>query len=227
MIVRNVEDFKKTIEMLVPGDYSLGVHGITGDSESYTDVASGIMKNGLKINGWGGILSNTEMYSELNNITDRQMRKIYDYCFQLDNNDQCVNVLVAVPKVIQDTSSKEYFLGHYNYSSTYQKGDDKSGAHLPFTMYTEDIGYVPKEFIVGYYYSTADGDVTFFLPNKDFMGIKSEKEKKEYFEKLLNNGLNNHALEVVPGSDLSQFGESEYIRQYQEYVDSIKQEKGL
>lgn len=229
MTINNIDELSDTLNFLIPSDYSIGIHGVTGNAPSYLEVADKIMTDGLEFKGWGGLLSNVTMNNQLSQFIDDDYRRIYDYCFSLDEKNTCVNMIVAVPSVMYDSDKNEYFLGHYNYSDMHQKGDGASGAFLPMTMFTEDIGYLPEQFIVGYQSFNSDSESSNFIPNLDFIGFKTEEEQAQFFDQLLKAGLDKYAYKTEVGQKLERIVNvetaSEYIKQLLEYYKSKENAK--
>ena len=231
MKIKDVNEFKETLKLMVPTDYSLGIHGITGNND-YEEIARLIVKDGLKFSGWGGVLSSVAMYPQLKDISDDALNKIFNYSYSINDNEQCVNVLVALPNKFNDAFGNEYFLGHYNECNEgYAKGVDKAGGNLPITKFTEKIRTLPKEFIVGYNVGRANSREFTFIPNPDFIGLKKEEDKQVFFETLLAQGLKDCAYTTTeaemminhPLFEKFKNGENEYWKQYQEYLKSKKE----
>ena len=182
-----------TLEEIIPSDYSIGIHGISG--ENPLEKAKQILENGIKINGWGGILSTAQMHSVLSLLSPEERKSIKEYRYSFDSNGNWANIIVAVPetiKIIDDT----YFLGHYNNCShSFQKGDDKSGAYLPVTKYTAAIGMVPKEFIVGIAYGNLNSGAINFIPNSEFIAKKTLEDQLLLIEQMKAAGVSIFTIE--------------------------------
>lgn len=182
----NKDEFLNYFERL-PEDYSIGIHGITGDSPNYLEVVNSILDNGLRLskNGWGGLLSSIQMYGQKCNMTGYELNRLVNYFYGcVDNDDRIVNVIFGFPEVMNDLNGNTYFLGHYNQVAGYAKGHDKGGDNNPLTKMTEKEKCVSKEFIVGYYVGKYDTDNFEFFANPNFIGLKSKYEQDEFFESI-------------------------------------------
>lgn len=209
----------------IPGDYSIGIHGITGDGD-YIEKAEKIMQEGLRNNGWGGILSNVQMFGQKKKMTNNDLKGLVRYFFgQLDHNNKYANIVVAIPDRLSDINDEEYFLGYFNKVSGYAKGIDKAGDSLPLNQMVEATKMMPKEFIVGYYYSEYNSNEFTFVPNPKFIGFMSEEEQKMFFEKIKDELINKHHLDKPEAlisrlAILKTFGikeGTEFQRQLEEY----------
>ena len=110
----NREEFINYVYSTIPENYTIGIHGISGRSDNFKKL-NGILKNGLNNHGWGGMLSNIQMFGQVKNLTEESWRKILDYYYCCDDNSKVVNIYFAFPETITDYSSVEYYLGYYPY----------------------------------------------------------------------------------------------------------------
>lgn len=170
----------------IPGDYSIGVHGISSTDDNIV-TAKKIIDTGLKFKGWGGILSNVYMFGQKKDMTDNNFDELVNYFFPVvDSNNMIVNIIVAIPESFKDSKGSEYYLGHFNRVSGYAKGNSEAGDYLPLNKYAEKIKYLPKEFIVGYSYGRYNTREFTFVRNPSFIGFMSEEDQTRYFESILN-----------------------------------------
>lgn len=208
----------------ISGDYSIGVHGITGDGDCI-EKAEKILQEGLKNKGWGGILSNVQMYGQKKKMTDDDTKDLVNYFFGHLDHNKYANIVVAIPDRLSDINGEEYFLGYFNKVSGYAKGIDKAGDSLPLNQMVENTKIMPKEFIVGYYYSEYNSDKFVFIPNPKFIGFMSSEEQMLFFEKIKDELIKNFYLDTPEAlirklTLLKNFGityNTEYHRQLEEY----------
>jgi len=187
----NKEEF---IELLldIPGDYSIGVHGITETNISHVEVANSIVSKGLILHGWGGILSSVTMFGRLKNMGDIDKKKLVKYFMgKSDSEEKFVNIIFAFPETLKDYDDKEYFLGYFKMTSGYAKGVDAAGESLPLNKMAEADSLIPKEFIVGYMIQQLNSPYFQFVKNDSFIGFMSLEKQKEYFESIKNRLIND------------------------------------
>ena len=165
--------------------YSIGVHGVTGEGD-YIKKGYSIIMEGLKNNGWGGLLSNVTMLGQLKNFDDNTFATLLNYFYSLDMNERFVNIVVAVPEVIEDSSGKKFFLGHYNPTRGYSKGVDEAGDSLPLNVLIENISLLPKEFILGFYCGKFNSKKFEFIPNPNFIDYKDEEYKSKFYDLIIS-----------------------------------------
>lgn len=215
----NYEDFIEYVSNLNP-DYSIGVHGITGDG-NYLEKAQGVLEHGLRTNGWGGILSNVQMLGQVKNLTEHDYKRLGEYTYAADHNDLIVNVLFAFPETLVNEEGKEYFLGHFNKVTGYAKGQDAAGDSLPLNKIAEQLHCVPKEFIVGYYVSKMESEDFTFYPNPFFYGNNEEMYKQKLEELLKEHRVGDTEREYKMIGFYKQFDMfNEYLRQLVEHVEN-------
>ena len=220
----NKDEFLNYFEKL-PEEYSIGIHGITGDSSNYLDVAESILNNGLRLaeEGWGGLLSSIQMYGQKCNMTEYEMNRLLNYYYgHTDSEERFVNVIFGFPEVMNDLEGNTYFLGHFNQVAGYAKGHNKGGDNNPLNKMSETEKLVPKDFIVGYYIGKYDTDNFEFIPNPNFIGLKSKHEQDEFFESIKDR------IEVEPIVDqmlsiriMEKFGfmENDFYEQTKAYYE--------
>ena len=168
----------------IPEDYSICIHGINGTGDFIERAKSTLLK-GLNNSGWGGVLSNSKIIGQKKNLKDRDYLEMLDYSYGYDNNGTVVNLIIALPEVIKDKDGKEYYLGHFNKIPGISKGKDEAGDSLPINQLIEAIEYIPKEFIVGYYYGTYKSKDFTFVRNPNYIGNESIEKQEDFYNALI------------------------------------------
>ncbi len=216
---------------LFDGDCTIGVHGVGSpsvDNEglSFIDMCEKIKSEGLKLYGWGGLLSSVSIFGQAKNADDRVLSAMAEKAYTIQSDGTIGNVLFAFPNTITTSSGKEIFLGHFKDLPGANKGQDEAGASLPLCLITEKLGYIPKEFIAGYYITKANTTDLTFVPNRSFYMFTGKREELgDWIEQKMDE-----CMIPDPESELAfrskfpamseQMPKSEYIRQYEEYVKS-------
>lgn len=229
-----MEKFNNFIKVLdyLDLDYSIGVHGIN-KSNDVINTAFKIMNEGLKTNGWGGLLSNVCVFGQKKDLTGYDYQNIIDYYFYSDNNSCYANVLIAMPSSFTDREGNTYFLGHFNKVRGYAKGIDEAGDSLPLNRIVEKNSFIPKQFIVGYYYGHCDFDDFDFVPNPNFIGFCSEEERLMFYDWLVNemNKLNYDNIddEMVKIQIMEKYRikDNEYVKQLREFYANLDNNKSF
>ena len=227
-----MEKFNNFIKVLdyLDLDYSIGVHGIN-KSNDVINTAFKIMNEGLKTNGWGGLLSNVCVFGQKKDLTGYDYQNIIDYYFYSDNNSCYANVLIAMPSSFTDREGNTYFLGHFNKVRGYAKGIDEAGDSLPLNRIVEKKSLLPNQFIVGYYYGFGDSSDFEFVLNPNFIDFCSNEEKLSFYDWLANEmkkiNYENIYEEMAKIQIRESLGlnENEYVKQLKEFYNDMKDNK--
>ena len=231
---------KLKLSLMIQPNYSIGVHGITPpknqdlatQNENFCEIAEKIMKSGLKTFGWGGLLSNVQMFGQVKDLTPQDWNDFFDYRYYSDNEGNWVNIVVAIPDIFIDKQGIEYYLGHFQKSSAssgYAKGG--YGKDFPINKFVDKKKYLPKEFIIGYFYGKFDKLEIHFIPNPEYIGIKSLEQQSEFFEKIKEDLISfkmcsvNDALIYIKTRKLFNLPLGDYFLQLSEYYDIENSEK--
>ena len=200
----NKEEFIDYLYSLDPS-LSLGVHGIgkTRDennaSLSTLDIANKITKEGLKTRGGWGLLGTIATFGQIGNLNSRELKQIMDYCYMAEE-ERIVNVLFAFPESITTSDGENLYLGHYDDENEFNKKHGKY-SEFPLNELTQRLGYVPKEFIVGYYITKFDSDDFTFIKNPDFYQLKNNGYE-DRLRDLLKENQTNSAQEIMKIQEL-------------------------
>lgn len=179
-------------------DFSIGMHNVLIHSKNYVNDALNIAKKvcdeGLKVNSREGGVSATVrlfgLYKDLDEINLE--RYMFNYPYEMDLYEvwlsqyrpNIVSILVSIPSNING-----YFVGDYpnfygmGISSSEQK--NQSGMIFPIEQYIKTLGFIPKEFILGYLCSS-EGEINYYS-NNNFIGLLNDDEKEKYYSSLLDD----------------------------------------
>jgi len=184
------EDFVEYISNLDP-NYSIGIHGVTGAGNHLEKIPS-ILSQGLRLKGWGGILSNVAMFGQIKDLTERDYKELYDYTYGADNEGNIINIFFAFPETYTTEEGREFYLGNFPKVSGYAKGQAEAGDHNPLNKISEMQEVIPKEFILGYSVMKMETDNFSFYKNPNFYPYLDGFDKQ--FEQLLDK---NNVLDTA------------------------------
>lgn len=167
---------------------SIGIHAIsykyTGEAYYFLPIVSSILDEGLRVSDREGdnIAVTCKMLGTSNYCDKTQF---VDYSYAYDDEDRYVKVVIAIPGVITDSNEQDYFLGFAeNGSNKY----DSDLTMLPINKYIMNLGYIPKEFIVGYItgkmVESPEDACDEFVLNEHYIGTKSNSERAQFFDKI-------------------------------------------
>ena len=216
----NFEDFAKYINSLDPNT-TIGIHGINGDG-NYLEKANSILKSGLETKNWGGILSNVSIFGQVKNLTETEYQRMREYTYNSDKNGSVVNVVLAFPETIVNDDGQEYFLGHFNptTSNEFAKGSAESGARLPLNKMVNLKKVIPREFIAGYCTGKMESNDFNFQMNPSFYLNNGNSITEEVKQALIAESFGNIEIVFKNIELLKQYGYGEYCNQLKEYVEN-------
>ena len=179
-------------------DFSFGMHNVIVHSKNYVsealEIANNICCEGLRVNSReGGVAATVRLFGLYKDLDCEHLeRYMFNYPYEMNlyetwlsqYNPNNVSILIAIPSYING-----YFVGDYPdfYSMGINSNEQKnqSGMIFPMERYIKEIGYIPKEFILGFL-TTREGDFT-YTPNDSFLGLMSDDDKKQYYSDLLDD----------------------------------------
>ena len=239
----NEEKLQEILQNVVLPDSNIGVHKMTGFfANNYTEAkkvydeildVGFVCRGGEK--GYHGIISHVAMCG-LNN--DYVADKVLDWDFGVRKKEG-IKIIFAIPSIII-SNNKEYYIGEYPQCAA-------ENIEAESITYGKLVNRIPKEFILGHlkikYTSEnqeiADKPIYDFVLNNNYIGIKSEEEKKEFFdtyEETLKNKLiftldergYKMASAIKNESGSSIFGDTYYVRKFfNKYNELNKGERKL
>lgn len=182
---------KEIYEIIIPKSY-IGVHGITKSSD-VVESGKKILINGLDNYYRGGLNSNCTIFGQLGNF---EFEKVLNYSYYKDKNNFYGNIIIAIPNTMYDIYDNEYFIGPFE--DYYLSNNDdriKKACQHPFNAWINSKQKLKSEFILGCYIKNQKNNINYFMLNENYIGLKSESEKKVFFEsikdELIHHGLKN------------------------------------
>lgn len=168
--------------------FGIGLHGVGTERTKLAtveDTLDAIMQNGLKLgSGYGSINGNVFSAGVVGKNDDEISRKLTDYAW---GSGKQTNVIVAYPAVIENQYGEKLYLGF----TESPKGYDQDTKCSMMDVACAELGYIPKEFILGYYIDSDNRygrmnpgeEVTYdFEENPDF--CKGSLVSDELFRKM-------------------------------------------
>lgn len=217
----NHEDIiKKIIDIIIPDSY-IGVHGIYKFHNISLNIQN-ILQHGLYHNYAGGLNSNTTLLGE---IGDFDFNKVLQYNRTSDENGFCYTAVIAIPKIITDINGEQFFIGPFEdiYLGNHEDRINYVCKH-PFNAWVNHKKCTLSQFIVGVYIKKEDGQYVDFILNDNYLGLKSENERRIFFEgvkeELIRWGLRN-----LKDTDSRFNDNSFYMQNFFEYLNSNKTKK--
>ncbi len=178
--------------------YGVGIHsigedrGVSSQVRSKDEIARSIMEEGLKLgDGYGSINGNVIAIGILQENNERIDRLLKNWKW---GNGKQTNVLVLYPPIVQNSNGERLYLGYTKDPGGFDQDTSRSCMDIACCK----LGYVPKEFILGYYADTEkkyekitrDEHITYdFEQNPNFCG--SYKISDELYNKL-SHALRNY-----------------------------------
>lgn len=230
------EKLQEILQNVVLPDSNIGVHNMTVFfANNYTEakkVYDEILDVGFVCRGgekaYHGIISHVAMCG-LNN--DYIADKVLAWDFGLRKNEG-IKIIFAIPSIII-SNNKEYYIGEYPQCAA-------ENIEAESITYGMSVHRIPKEFILGHlkikYISDNQGNavkpIYDFVLNNNYIGIKSEEEKKQFFdtyEETLKNKLiftldergYKMASAIKNESGSSIFGDTYYVRKFFNKYDEL------
>ena len=175
-------ELRKSLESLEQGKYGIGVHAIhSGSPEEKQNKAEEILKNNLSLaTSVQSILSTAISLGESSDA-QVQAQEAIDYTYGFGAK---LNVILAVPEVIQNAEGQKIFLGfpQENKRTSAQQYEPQ----CILDRICAKLGYVPKEFILGYY-SQSDDEHKSFIPNPNHISKLPKQEIDSLYSILYAN----------------------------------------
>ena len=124
------------------------------------------------------------------------------------NSEEDYNIIVLIPKVLEDLDHNAYFIGYSRRNTTGSMPKVMKDFSCLASDIIDDIGYIPHEFIFGYQVFGSEVEEKFFinpyhisLLGDDLQRIACTKILRRNTEKLKNNlevfNLKNIDLDVI------------------------------
>ena len=187
--------------------YGIGVHGIAKPTAEQEPIANSIMQNGLKLPPSAKTILSTSI-SLGDNISSQQIvSKIESYKY---GNSTQTNVVIAVPKVIENSKNEKIYLGfpQENYATSGQQYAEQC---ILDRIYCKQA-LLPKEFILGYYSKDNNGNEQFVENPEHFSKLPKDKQEEvfnsvkdnmDFFSEKLNDAVK--AKDVATLEDMREF----------------------
>ena len=237
---QEVDKYLEHLKEVLPVS-SVGVHGFSCSSEDEIDEKiNSISDKGLNIseNARGGVYYNCQMfgYYPFNTIDKKQVIcEMQKYKYNVDNQNNFVNVIIAIPTTMTSSSGKKYFLGKLepNFRTGWYQKDNANATQIPINEFIEERANIPSEFIYGFYVGKNEdsGNETFKI-NSNYIGLKSKEDQATFFEQIKNKLLGEYRMlatdvtedEIQTYKDFYQkFGKTAtYYNQLREYQHQEK-----
>ena len=219
-------EFCNLIKSLNPNT-SIGVHGINTNTLSKGSVGKEIIKTGLNLTNWGGILSSIKMYGRVKDLSEQDLLNIYNYAYGVGNNEEVENILFGFPEVITNSDNKDFYLGYYNrYDLGYAKGQKEAGADLPLNQLFDKMHIIPNSFIIGLFNSQNNNQSINFSLNNYFYEFQNNPI---FFDSLFNALKDNKIINIIDyykyKDMLKEWGldNTLIMKQYEEYLSQIEE----
>lgn len=184
-------------------DFSIGIHNVIPGYKiseiGRLNAAKKICTEGLKVNASeGGTAATVRLFGLVRDVkTEDLERYFYGFPYQFDllerwldeGNDEFIGTVVLIPSIIKDREGESYFVGDYpdfygmGISSAEQK--NQRGMMFPMEQYIKTIGYIPKEFILGYMHTTKS-NMNFHV-NEHFIGLQDTTIQEEFYDSLITD----------------------------------------
>lgn len=194
---------KSSILKVSGEDFSVGLHNVIPGYKiseiGRLNAAKKICEEGLKVNASeGGTAATVRLFGSMGDVdTDDLERYFYGFPYQFDllerwlneGNDENIGVVVLIPSTIKDREGGEYYVGDYpdfygmGISSAEQK--NQLGMQFPMEQYIKTIGYIPREFILGYMHAIKSNMQ--FHPNEHFIGLQDSVIQTEFYDGLITD----------------------------------------
>ncbi|MBR1540018.1 MAG: hypothetical protein IJ629_02410 [Clostridia bacterium] len=130
-------------------EFGIGLHGIgsgRAGEKKQLEIAELILSNGLKLGtNYGSINGNVRPIGIVGVDNKQLQSSLSDYAW---GSGKQTNVLVAYPCIVENSSGEKLFLG---YTSPPPYGYDQNTHRSLMDIVCSSLGYIPKEFICGYY----------------------------------------------------------------------------
>ena len=213
----NFNEFYNMIKSLDPNT-SIGVHGVKVNTLSNEDISKKIIDNGLNIYNWGGLLSTIKMYGRVKDLSDDDIKDIYNYSYGINENGKIVNFVFGFPEIITNSNNKSFYLGYYN---KYDEGETIAGSNLPLNNLFDKTRLIPSDFIIGSVIQKENIENIDFIMNNKFYGFNNNQD---FYDNLFNELKKHNILNFIEAYEyldlLSQYGiDFKLIKdQYEEYL---------
>ena len=168
--------------------FGIGLHGVAiGRIKLATveETLDAIMQNGLKLGAlYGSINGNVLSAGIVGKDDDEIIKKLTNYSWA---SEKQTNVIVAYPAVIENQYGEKLYLGY----TESPQGYDQDTQCSMMDVACAKLGYIPKEFILGYYIdsdnrvermNTGEEVIYDFEENPDF--CKGPLVSDELFRKM-------------------------------------------
>lgn len=219
--MRDIKCFEEYFDSVVIPESCIGVHGISRATDVFV-TANSIFEYGLNMRYPGGLNSCCTMFGE---STAFDLSKIYRYRMWKDRNNLAGNVVIAIPKVLEDIEGNIYYIGPFEdlYLGNHKEKIERVLKH-PFNAYVDSKRQLPKEFIVGAYIKDyTSGAFVDFIVNSSYIGLMSDDERRAYFESIKKQVL-SYGLKKVDDSYCDN-SSSFYAKKLSEYLSALNEEK--
>ena len=181
-------------------DYSLYIHGVDQSPKFSLVTVNHILRSNLQIDDEYGISGTCEPKGPVDEISN--LEKALDYHYG-DNNEKSYNIIILVPKVLDDIEMNRYFLGYSrnNTSGSFPKTMKDFNCLLSDIINEKD--YVPKEFIFAYHVYGPNIEDQFYINNKHISLLSDELQRifgtsfLHVKSKNLENNLNYFKLSNI------------------------------
>ena len=203
----NEEFLKQKLEQVIEKNASIGVHcPRKTDVLSESDIYKKVIESGIYAKGgerkYHGITSTFAMCGQKG--LDFNFDYLYNWNYGDINKKDNYQIIIAIPDVIKNSEGKDFILGCWKYKKDFYDSEKESNK-MPYN----GIDIIPPEFIVGAIvwddvktekdldYIWKKGNERLVI-NPKYIGLKSETEKKKFYDEYAETLLNkNKAIEVI------------------------------
>lgn len=206
---KEIDKYLEHLKEVLPVS-SVGLHGFSCDSiDEIDEKINSISDKGLNIsdNARGGVYYNCQMfgYYPFSSIDKKQVAcEMQKYKYNVDNQTNFVNVIVAIPTTMISANGKEYFLGKLepNFRTGWYQKDNANATQIPINEFIEEQANIPSEFIYGFYVGNCEneGNETFKI-NSNYIGLKTKEDQAIFFEQIKNKLLGEYRMLATDVTD--------------------------
>jgi hypothetical protein len=136
-------DYVRTLDI---DGYGIAIHGVRyNEGENQIDICNKICQTGLILGHcYGSINGNAIGVGKLSFDDDKIDKELQNYAWSIPQ----VNVIIAYPSVIENSKGEKLYLG---FTPNPKHGYDQDTMCSFMDVLCSSLGYIPKEFILGYY----------------------------------------------------------------------------
>ncbi len=190
-------------------DFGVGLHGIRNENGLHQKIAMEIFRSYLKLGGsYRSINGNVEEIGIVGRDDSSINSALHGYVWGEYQN----NIIVLYPPYIENDKGEKLYLG---YTESPKAGYDQDTPRSLMDIVCSSLGYIPKEFILGYY-----------IDKEHKLGDDKLKENITYdFIRNPNfcNGykVNNELFDLIKNSIIKEFGLINFAKACMESLEKL------